>query len=48
MLPSEMWMQKSKSDGSKFEMRIDLIKLHYNFQNHSSLILHFMIDYQSL
>ena len=48
VLPSVMWMQKSKLDGSNFGMAIGLTKMHYISQNLLSLILHLMIGYQSL
>ena len=48
VLLSILWMQKSKSDGSNFEMRIGWTKMYYISRNLPSLILHLMIGYQSL
>ena len=48
VLLSVMWMQRSKSDGSNLVMAIGLKKMHYISRYRPSLILHLVIDYQSL
>ena len=45
---SVIWMQKSKLDGSNFGLEIGLTKMLYMSRNRPTLILHLMIDYQSL